>query len=121
MKKIIWGIILVGIAVYIYYSYNPSMSSWFPKCPFKMLTGWQCPGCGSQRAIHSLLHLDIAQAFRYNAFLVCCIPLLILLAVADFYRTRAPRFYLIIYSARNIWTFLGIVLCWTIGRNLAGI
>ena len=121
MKKIIGGIVLVGIAVYIYYCYNPSTSGWFPKCPFKMLTGWLCPGCGSQRAIHSLLHLDIAQAFHYNAFLVCCIPLLILLAVADFYRTRAPRFYLIIYSARNIWIFLDIVLCWTIGRNLAGI
>lgn len=121
MKKFIWGIILVGIAAFIYYSYNPSDNVWFPKCPFKMLTGWQCPGCGSQRAIHSLLHLEIVQAFRYNALMVLCIPLLILLFIAEYYRTRAPQFYLKVYQARNIWIFFGIVICWTIGRNLAGI
>ncbi|WP_225974845.1 DUF2752 domain-containing protein [Arachidicoccus ginsenosidivorans] len=52
-------------------------SSWFPKCPFRSLTGLQCPGCGSQRAIHDLLNLDILGAFRENALMVVSIPYIV--------------------------------------------
>ena len=45
-------------------------------CPFHWLTGWHCPGCGTQRALHDLLHGRLAEAFGHNAALVCTIPLL---------------------------------------------
>lgn len=71
-----WGAIFLSIALLIlfYKAYNPYEYSFFPKCPFLELTGWQCPGCGSQRAIHFLLNLDFAAAFRENALLVISIP-----------------------------------------------
>ena len=59
-------IILIGALLMIYYWFDPSEIELFPKCPFYMLTGLKCPGCGSQRAIHSLLHLDFIGAIRYN-------------------------------------------------------
>lgn len=40
-----------------------------PKCPFKMITGLSCPGCGIQRAIHAMIHGDFTGAIRYNYYL----------------------------------------------------
>lgn len=42
-----------------------------------MLTGFECPGCGSQRAIHHLLHFDLRGAAAENILLVIAIPYLI--------------------------------------------
>jgi Protein of unknown function (DUF2752) len=35
-------------------------------CPFRMITGWNCPLCGGTRMGDALLHLDIGAAFGYN-------------------------------------------------------
>jgi hypothetical protein len=35
-------------------------------CPFRMVTGWNCPLCGGTRMGDALLHLDIGAAFAYN-------------------------------------------------------
>jgi hypothetical protein len=35
-------------------------------CPFRGLTGWDCPLCGGTRMGSALLHLDIGAAFGYN-------------------------------------------------------
>lgn len=37
----------------------------FP-CPFRAVTGWECPFCGGTRLGASLLHGDVAGAFAYN-------------------------------------------------------
>lgn len=65
------------VAVMIYLLFSPESSIYFPKCPVYMLTGLQCPGCGSQRAIHELLNLNIAAAFTYNPLMVISIPYLL--------------------------------------------
>lgn len=88
-RKGIWivGIVLIGL---IYFSFNPSKNAIFPKCPFFVLTGLKCPGCGSQRAIHSLLHLNYAEAFRHNALLVVSLPLIIILIYAEIKKGKIP-------------------------------
>lgn len=57
------------ILMLVYGLFDP-MQTFFPKCIFNMLTGWQCPGCGSQRAVHQLLHGNFLQAFYLNALLM---------------------------------------------------
>ena len=42
-----------------------------PFCPWRALTGWPCPGCGSTRAIVRLLHADIPGAMRFNPLAAC--------------------------------------------------
>ena len=39
-----------------------------------MLTGWDCPACGGQRALHSLLHGRVGEALHFNPFLVVSVP-----------------------------------------------
>lgn len=70
------GMVVLGAATYIYYAYDPAAHSWFPQCPFKALTGLDCPGCGSQRAVHAILHGDFRKAFHHNALLMPFIPYL---------------------------------------------
>ena len=64
-------IVVMGV---IYYKYSPTDSSWFPRCPFKQLTGWSCPACGFQRATHSFLNGRLEEALTYNYFYVLGIP-----------------------------------------------
>ena len=50
-----------------------------PGCPFYALTGLFCPGCGSTRCLHALVHLDLAQAMAMNPLLVTALlPLAVL-------------------------------------------
>ncbi|QZE15207.1 DUF2752 domain-containing protein [Halosquirtibacter laminarini] len=72
------GILLLIAAVSLYFYIDPQRSNMFPKCTFLQLTGLQCPGCGSQRAIHQLLHGNIMEACRYNTFVIIAIPYILL-------------------------------------------
>lgn len=45
------------------------------QCPFYALTGLYCPGCGSGRAMTSILHLDFLAAMQYNILAVLALPL----------------------------------------------
>jgi hypothetical protein len=48
--------------------YRPDGSTALPiACPFKRLTGLDCPGCGSTRALGALTRLDLRAAFDHNA------------------------------------------------------
>ncbi len=58
------------------YLFNPATNGLFPPCPFHWLTGLYCPGCGSLRALHSLLHGNIGAALALNPLMVAAIPVL---------------------------------------------
>lgn len=45
-------------------------------CPFHAITGLRCPGCGSQRALHALLHGDLSTTFKMNALWILAIPVM---------------------------------------------
>jgi hypothetical protein len=57
--------------------FDPATSSVFPPCPLRYLTGWYCPGCGSLRAIHQLLHANVRAAWAMNPLTVVLLPFLI--------------------------------------------
>ena len=71
----IWGLLLLG-ALYVF-AFEPGKTGIFPPCVFRQLTGLQCPGCGSTRALHQLLHGHFVAAFTLNPLFVIAIPLLL--------------------------------------------
>lgn len=117
MKRWIFGLLIILIAGVIYYIFSPIESRIFPKCPFLWITGLKCPGCGSQRAIHSLLHLDIMKALYHNALLICSLPIVMILSLAEYYRCSKPTFYLKVHNHTHIWCYLVIIILWWIIRN----
>lgn len=115
-------IISVTIAIFFIYKYfDPAGYGFFPKCPSKLITGYDCPGCGSQRALHALLNGDLDAAFHYNAFLFIAVPFLIIYAFVNFNSTKFPRLYKFLNSATIAWTSLVIIVIWWILRNTISI
>jgi hypothetical protein len=72
----IWSLIIAG-AAYLFF-FEPGKSGFFPGCPFRFLTGFTCPGCGTTRALHQILHGHIYTAFTLNPLLLLSRPLLLI-------------------------------------------
>ncbi|MFC3896088.1 DUF2752 domain-containing protein [Lentzea rhizosphaerae] len=91
-----------------------------PKCPFKWVTGLDCPGCGATRMVHALLHGDVVGAFHYNAVLL---TLGVPLAVWLFARWTRDRWTGERRSVPKSVGFAVLVVSavWGVARNLAGI
>lgn len=45
-----------------------------PRCPFFWATGFYCPGCGTTRGLHRLLHGDIIGALHANVLMIITVP-----------------------------------------------
>ena len=112
--------LLIVIGGIVYFKYNPADHLFFPKCPSLTLTGLKCPGCGSQRTIHALLHFDIYSAFSYNALLVLLIPYLLIVIASRITQFFNPysKFALRIHHPYIIWSFFVIVIIFWITRNI---
>ena len=119
--KSIPAILLAAALGLVFFTFNPAASAWFPKCPFLLLTGLRCPGCGSQRAVHSLLHLDIGQAFACNALLVVSLPLVAVLIYAEIIREKKPGFYAKVHKPAFIWGCFIAIIAWGAFRNVFGL
>jgi len=101
------------------YRFDPATTHIFPLCPFRYFTGCYCPGCGSLRALHQLLHGNLAAALGYNPLMVLSLPFVIywIASQARLLWSGQPlpsRFI----PARWIWGLLTVVLSFWILRNL---
>jgi hypothetical protein len=86
----------------------------FPPCPFKLLTGWNCPACGGLRMTHDLLHGDLAAAIVDNVFLLVGLPALLAWVVVR-WRTGRP-----IVTMPAIAVIAVLAIAWTVVRNMPG-
>lgn len=111
-------LLLVGAVIYFFW--NPAEFSWFPKCPFYSITGYYCPGCGSQRAIHQLLHGNILAAANYNLMLVAVLPLLfyhLYLKITNALFNK-NRYFTLWYSPTFTFGLTFVILLFWILRNV---
>ncbi|MGH7484043.1 MAG: DUF2752 domain-containing protein [bacterium] len=90
------------------YRFDPVMAHFYPPCVFHALTGLQCPGCGSTRALYHLLHGDVSGAFRLNQLLFAMAPFM---GIAS----RWPR---ILTRPSVAWTIAVVIATYGIARNL---
>ena len=71
----IWSLLVAG-AAYLFV-FEPGKTGLFPVCVFRFVTGYTCPGCGSTRAMHQLLHGHVVAAFMLNPLFLLAIPFLL--------------------------------------------
>jgi len=122
LKKYIGQIAVLAIflaLIIIYYLYDPSINGWFPQCPLKELTGYECAGCGVQRSFHSILHLRFIEAFKYNALFVLSILYVLLLIILKYSGSFRNNKILqnIFFSKKSLFFLIIIVLLFSLLKN----
>jgi len=112
----VWlGLAAVGILLFVF---NPAQVGLFPKCPFRSLTGLQCPGCGSTRAFHQLLHLHPIAAFKLNPLMMLTLPFIVygFLGYTKSAITGQPHRRIFI-PPLYMWLWLALLIFFWIFRN----
>lgn len=122
-KLLKWGIVVffIFILAILYKTFNPEGSVYFPKCPFKLLTGLECSGCGSQRAVHYLLNFEIYKAAKENVILVLSIPYIFTGLVFDSIKNPTHNvldWRKLLFGRNAIFVILMIIIVFSILRNL---
>ena len=117
---ILTAAVLLALAA-VYFFFDPNTEGVFPKCAFYVLTGWKCPGCGSQRALHALLHGDIAGAFHMNMWIPVAAIYIVLVMIALFFSNRNSRYSKIVTNDYLFATFLLFTIAWFVLRNVYGV
>ena len=74
----VMALIIAGTVFSLLFFFNPADVYFFPPCPFHYITGLYCPGCGSLRAVHQLLHGNLRAAFDLNPLMVLMLPFVML-------------------------------------------
>ena len=118
LRVAFWGGFVLACGCLLYLA-DPAGSPCYPPCPVHYLTGLHCPGCGSLRAVHQLLHGHLAAALGLNPLMVFSLPLLAYACVVGGFRRLGwsvlPRRRL---PAWMIWSLLGLILAYWVLRNV---
>ena len=90
-----------------------------PICPFKAVTGFDCPGCGGTRAVHQLLNGHLGAALDFNVLAVLALPLILWGAFVTLtLMLRGPKLRMPSLSSRWTWVALVVVALFWVVRNL---
>jgi len=104
--------------VWVLRRFDPSVAgSPLPGCLFYEFTGLYCPGCGMTRALHALVHGDLAQMMAMNPLLpllMIAVPLLVLQGFG--YRLPLPKAVVATLISAKFW--IGLLLGFWLLRNL---
>lgn len=98
----------------VLYRYDPAANAFYPKCIFRQLTGYNCPGCGTARACYQLLHGHIGAAADYNLMTVLLLPLLLTAFMARTTKKNMPAWW---YTVMRPLPVLAVIIIFWIVRN----
>ena len=99
---------ILAVGIWAAFYFNPQSVSWIPKCPVHALTGLDCPGCGTARALHAASHGHLREAFRYNPILAVAVPFLVVIVIK-------PRWA---KKPSVSWSVFAVAVLWMLVRNL---
>lgn len=113
------GVLAVMTGAFAVGYFNPTVTRFFPACPFHELTGLNCPGCGLTRGFHALFQGDVLTALHFNAMLPVYLLLFLYLFVSlGLILIRGRGFEFRRFSPRVVYGFLVLTLVFGIVRNL---
>lgn len=109
-KKQIGFCVFFACLICLYFFIDPSKSTYFLRCPLKIVTGYECAGCGVQRAFHSLLHFRLLDAFKFNPLFVISIPFLISALVINSSKNQKLKLGFNRFVTSKIFGFLVLII-----------
>ena len=115
---LIFGLAAVAAAIRFF---PPDRYAIYPACPFRVLTGLKCPGCGSTHAMTALLAGRWAEAWHANPLAIVLAPLIAGLLAPELYRAlRYDRWRPLSLPPLATGTILAAMAVFGVIRNLAG-
>lgn len=96
---------------------DPNAPGRYPLCPFRWVTGLDCPGCGALRAVHALTHGEFGMAADQNVVVVALLPVLVAGWVLWLARTSAGRPAPTLPPAAGYAVAVSLAVFW-VARNL---
>ncbi len=103
----------------LYFFLDPTVYNFFPKCPFLRLTGFQCPGCGSQRAVHQILRGNLLTGIRHNyLFLVLFLVLGYQLLIFFLNKYSSKKHTNLLHKSALIKAIAIIIILFWVFRNI---
>lgn len=112
--------VLGGVAGAFLYvaAVDPNTPGHYPVCPLLHYTGVYCPGCGGLRSAYAVAHGHLGTALGCNALAVAGYPIFAAVWVMWFGRAVRGRTFSPALPAGYAWPVLGLLLAFTIVRNL---
>ena len=112
------GVAAAGCA-YVAVADPSSSASWYPGCPFRAVTGLDCPGCGATRAVHATLTGHPGRAFDHNLMLLVVAVVGVVWFGLNQVRARTGRPPLRLRNPGRAGILVGVVVvAWWVVRNL---
>jgi len=113
------GLAAIVLSLAALFWFDPARHAFYPQCPFKRMTGWDCPGCGGLRASHALLHGHLSDAFALNPLIFVIAPLLTFFCIVFWWERRSSHRLLPRWLRVNWpWLLLAVVTLFGAARNL---
>lgn len=78
MAPAVVGAAAIGACAFVRLLNPPATEGNPPFCPFKMMTGQDCPGCGATRSLNALLHGDVVAGADHNLLFVLALPIAVM-------------------------------------------
>ena len=114
-RFLVFGLLVLGATLLVFF--NPE-SVRYPPCFFKMITGLQCPGCGSARASYHLLHGHFLTAIDYNLLFVAAILPVAIDGVSRLFSRESSFVKFRLFNYIRSWHVMLVVMIFWIVRNL---
>lgn len=96
-------------------AFDPASNDAFPPCLFRAATGWLCPGCGSARAIHALVHGDVRTALQMNSAAVLALPAVGSDFLQNWFDSRGG--WMCRLKPESVWMIAGGIILYGVLRN----
>lgn len=112
-------LVAIGFVAAMLLRFPPALYSFYPQCPIYRYFHIECPGCGTTRALAALLHGNVLEALRLNAFItLLMLPAAIYAALC--YRRFLERkpFHLPRFPQPALYATLAAAILFAFVRNL---
>jgi hypothetical protein len=110
---------VVAAAALVLFLFDPARHGFYPQCPLHALTGWSCPGCGTLRGLHQVLHGNLAAAWKLNPLTVSLLPVALWLGLRELaWICSGLRWPGIVVRPGFGWALVILVVAFGVLRNL---
>lgn len=115
-----WGLLAaVSGVVAVLCLFSPYDSGIYATCPFKALTDFHCPGCGTLRGLYELFHGNLGIAFGLNPLMVLTLPFIaysiLKYSAAGILGWQECKIFI---PSALIWSLLVVIISFWVLRNL---